>query len=79
MKFMTILMMIGDEEPDDTKNLLATGCKIYNYIWSNISYISHRAKKIRETVADYSQKFHFICRKKIQLIISSKIWFSDDT
>ena len=52
MKFMTILMMIGGEEPDDTKNLLATGCKIYNYIRSNISYISHRAKKIRETVAD---------------------------
>ena len=72
-------MMIGGEGPDDIKNLLATGCKIYNYIRSNISYISHRAKKIRETVADYSQKFPFIWRKKIQLIISSKIWFSDDT
>ena len=74
-------MMIGGEGPDDIKNLLATGCKIYNYIRSNISYISHRAKKIRETVADcdYSQKFPFIWRKKFQLIISSKIWFSDDT
>ena len=34
MKFMTILMMIGGEGPDDIKNLLATGCKIYNYITS---------------------------------------------